>query len=189
MGAGLDRGADGVEVLDQAEVEGERGGAGGAEEVQRHARGAAVQHDRAGERADEGGELLLDDVRLDAASLPKPLTVGSPPWRTAGTDGSSSWTTTRAPGTRAATAADVGGEPLGQRLREVAAGAGVDDRAVAAGALQPGGERPRAGGLHLERAGPAAAHVVERVEVAVEELARPALVDARARDQPPAGRA
>ena len=81
---------------------------------------------------------------------------------------------------------DVGGDPLGEGLGEVAAGAGVDDGAVTAGALEAGGQRPRAGDLHLERAGPVRGDVVEGVEVAGQELLRPALVDARPRDQPPA---
>ena len=113
--------------------------------------------------------------------------MGRPPWSTAGTDGSSSWTTTRAPGTRAATVGDVRGEALGEGLGEVAPGTGVDDGAVAAGALETGRERPRTGRLHLERAGPARGDVVEGVEVAVEELPRAALVDPRPRHQPPPG--
>ena len=165
-------------------------GAGGPEEVQRRAGRAAV-HARPGPGSarDQVGELLLDDgaPRRPPACRSR-STVGSPPCRTAGTDGSSSWTTTLAPGTRAATAATWRGEPLGQGLGEVAAGTGVDDGAVAAGALQAGRQRPRAGRLHLERAGPARGDVVQRVEVAVQELPRPALVDARPRDQPPAGR-
>src|SRR4029450_8373847 len=64
----------------------------------------------------------------------------------------------------------------------------VDDGAVTPGALEPGRERPRTGDLHLERAAVARGSVVERVEVAREELPRPALIDARSRDQPPTGR-
>ena len=43
--------------------------AGRPEEVQRGARGAAVQHDRTGQGGHHGGELLLDDVRLDGRQL------------------------------------------------------------------------------------------------------------------------
>ena len=106
--------------------------------------------------------------------------MGRPPWRTAGTRRLVELDDDLGAGHPGGDGGDVRGEPLGEGLREVAAGAGVDDRAVAPGALEPGRERPRPGGLHLERAGPAVGDVVERVEVAGEELLRPALVDARA---------
>ena len=177
---GLDRGADGVEVLHQPQVEGERRRAGGAEEVQRHARGAAVHDDRDRRAAPTRSvSSCSTTVASTAASLPKPLTVGSPPCRTAGTEGSSSWTTHLRAGHPGGDGGDVRGEPLGERLREVAPGPGVDDGAVAPGALEPGRQRPRTGGLHLERPGLAAGDVVEGVEVPVQELLRPALVDAR----------
>ena len=53
-----------------------------------------------------------------ARSRPKPLAVGSAPARTAGSDGSSSWTTTcGARNAGAATLRDVPGDPLGEATR------------------------------------------------------------------------
>ena len=169
MGAGLDRRPDGVEVLHQAR---------GRRRARRprprgtgpSARAARSSAPRPGRRsgATSVGELLLDHGRLDrrpacrsrSPSAGRPAGPRAPTARRAGRRRA-------APGTRAATAATCAAMPLGEGLRQVAARAGVDDGPVAAGALQPGGQRPRPGGLHLERAGVAAGDVVEGVEVAL----------------------
>jgi hypothetical protein len=186
--AGLDRAADGVEVLDQAEVEGDRVGAGGPEEVHRHARRAAVQHDPVRQGGDHGGEFLLDHVVLDGGELAEAADGRQSALQDGGQgrlvelDDQMSSRDARG---------DLGcmsGEALGQGLREVPAGAGVDDRTVAAAALEARGQGPGPGRLHLERAGVVAGDIGERIEVAGEELPGPALVDPRARDQPPARR-
>ena len=123
-----------------------------------------------------------------AASLPKPLDGGQPALQDGGhgrfveLDDDLGSRHPRGHG------AEVGVDPLGEGLREVAAGAGVDDGAVAPGALEAGGQRPGTRDLHLERAGPARRQVVEGVEVAGQELVRPPQVDARPRDESPAGR-
>ena len=68
---------------------------------------------------------------------------------------------------------------LGQRLRELAAGAVVAEHLVAARLLDGGGQRPRAGDLRLERAGVALRLLLDRVEVLGEQRAGAAVVDAR----------
>ena len=67
-----------------------------------------------------------------------------------------------APGQPAADVGDVAAQPLGQRLRQLAAGAEVGEHPVAARSLDRGRERPRPGDLDLERAGEPCAVLLER---------------------------
>src|SRR6185312_8292801 len=83
---------------------------------------------------------------------------------------------------------DVPADALGQRLGQVAGRAGIRDRLVAVVQLDRGGKRPRARDLEFQRAGVVLGEVLEGVEVAGEEVERPAQVPARPVDQPPTGR-
>ena len=123
MGARLDRGADGVQVLHQTEVEGQRGGAGRAEEVQRRALGAAVHHDGHGQPADQLASCSSTRwPRPPAACRSRSPWAGRPAARPAprlvelDEDLGA-----RHPG---GDVGDVGGDPLGEGLREVPAGTG-----------------------------------------------------------------
>ena len=71
--------------------------------------------------------------------------------------GSSTCTRSRRLGDPAPHVGDVVAQPLGERLGELAAGAVVGEHPVAAGPLDGGGQRPRAGDLDLERPGVALA--------------------------------
>ena len=127
-------------------------------------------------------------VASTAASLPKPLTVGRPPCEHGGHRGLVELHDDRGAGYPGADGGDVGGEPFGEGLRQVAAGAGVDDRPVATGALETGGQRPWPGGLHLERSGVAPGDLVEGVEVALAGTRGPPLVHpGRGTSRQPAG--
>ena len=111
---------------------------------------------------------------------PKPDAVGTAPASTAVSAGSSTWTTSRCrAGHPAAYVGDVVAEPLGQRLRQLAAGAEVGEHLVAARPLDGRGQRPRSGDLDLERAGVPCACSSSAVEVLREQAAGPAVVDAR----------
>ena len=81
----------------------------------------------------------------------------------------------------AAQVGDVGGEPLGQRLGELAPGAEVGEHLVAARPLDGRRQRPRSGDLDLERAGVPLRLLLQPVEVLGEQAAGPAVVDARCR--------
>ena len=70
-------------------------------------------------------------------------------------------------------------QPLGEGLRQVAAGTGVRQDLVAAGPLHRGGQRPRPGHLDLDRAGEPLRLLLEPVEVLGQQAAGPAVVDAR----------
>ena len=98
-----------------------------------------------GRRRDHGGELLLDDVRLHGRQLAEAADGGQAALqhgrhrRLVQLDDDAG---ARHP---CGDVGDVGGQPLGEGLGEVAAAHRVDDRPVAAAALQAGRQRPRAG--------------------------------------------
>ena len=102
--------------------------------------------------------------------------------------GSSTWSRSGpAPGDPAAYVGQVVADPLGERLRQLAAGAVVGEHLVAARPLDGGRQRPGAGDLHLEVPGVALERLLEHVEVLAEQAAGPPLVAARRRaGQPPA---
>jgi hypothetical protein len=147
-----------------------------------------VHDHRTGQCADHGGELRLDVGRLQRRQLAEAAGGGQGALEDGGQRGLVELDDDLGPGHPPADGRHVLRHALGQRLGEVAPGAAVDDRPLAAQPLQTGGERERARGLHLERPGPALGGVVQRVEVAGEELPRPSHVDPGARDEPPAGR-
>ena len=120
---------------------------------------------------------------------PKPDAVGTAPASTAVSAGSSTWTTSRCPRRQpAAQVGDVDGEPLGQRLRQLAPGAEVGEHLVAARPLDGRRQRPRSGDLDLERAVVPLRLLLQPVEVLGEQAAGPAVVDAGCVGEPPAGR-
>ena len=80
----------------------------------------------------------------------------------------------------AAQVGDVDGEPLGQRLRELAPGTEVGEHLVPARPLDGRGQRPRSGDLDLERAGVLLRLLLQPVEILGEQAAGPAVIDARA---------
>ena len=123
-----------------------------------------------------------------AASFPKPLTVGRPPWRTAGHGGLVELHHQRRAGEAGGDRRDVCGDALGEGLREIPPRPRIHHGPVAAGPFEPGGQRPRAGRLHLERTRVPRGDVVQRVEVALQELSRAPLVHTGSRHQAPAGR-
>ena len=92
-----------------------------------------------------------------------------------------------APGDPAPHVGDVAAQPLGERLRELAAGAVVGEHPVAAGPLDGGRQRPRTGDLDLERPGVALGLLLDGVEVLGQQGPRPPVVEAGRVGQPPAG--
>ena len=88
----------------------------------------------------------------------------------------------------AADVGDVVAQPLGERLRQLAAGAVVGEHPVAARPLDGRGQRPRPGDLDLEGAGVALAVLLDGVEVLGQQRPGPAVVDAGGVGQPPPGR-
>ena len=117
-----------------------------------------------------------------------PDAVGTRPASTAGSAGSSTCTTRSAPGIRRRTSATWSRSPSASACGQLAAGAVVGEHPVAAGPLDGGGQRPRAGDLDLERAGVALGVLLDGVEVLGQQRPRPAVVDAGRVGQPPAGR-
>ena len=135
------------------------GGSGRPEEVQRRARRAAVHDDRDGRsRAISVGELLLDDVGLDRRQLAE-----AAHGRQAALEDRGHRRLVELHDERGARAAGRRRRRRGRRppRRATAPGRGGRRRPPTARsprrALEPGGQRPRPGGLHLERAGVAAA--------------------------------
>ena len=88
----------------------------------------------------------------------------------------------------AAQVGDVDGEPLGQRLGQLAPGAEVRQHLVAARPLDGRRQRPRSGDLDLERAVVPLRLLLQSVEVLGEQAAGPAVVDARCVGEPPSRR-
>ena len=83
---------------------------------------------------------------------------------------------------------DVLGEPLGERLGQLATGTVVGEHPVTARPLHGRGERPRTGDLDLHRPAVALGLLLPTVEVLREQRPRSALVDPGRVGQAPAGR-
>ena len=117
-----------------------------------------------------------------------PLALGTAPASTAGSDGSSSWSSSRAPGTRAAHLGQVPGHPLGQRRGQVADRArGRPAPAPGCGSARPW--RPASTARRhspSERPGIALGRHFQRVEIAGQQRLRAAQITARPVGQPPA---
>ncbi|MFC5040656.1 hypothetical protein [Ornithinimicrobium kibberense] len=77
------------------------------------------------------------------------------------------------------------GDPLGQGGDQVAGGPGVRQHAVAQRQPHPGGQGPRPGHLHLERARPSVEGLGQLVEVLPPQRSRPLVVATRAVDEAP----
>ena len=108
----------------------------------------------------------------------KLVTPVSRPASAAGSDGSSSCTTTGT-SSRRAISARCSGDALGEAARQVADRSGVGDRAVAVGQFEVRRQRDRPGRLHLDGARAAAQtgplpRLFERVDVLVEQARRAA---------------
>ena len=82
---------------------------------------------------------------------------------------------------------EVEADPLGQRLRQLTAGAEVGEHLVAARLLDGRGERPWSGDLDLELTAVALELLLEHVEVLGQQRTCPAVVDTRGVGEPPAG--
>ena len=120
--------------------------------------------------------------RSTARCRPNPEAVGTCARSTAPRAGSSTWSRSGpAPGDPAAYVGQVVADPLGERLRQLAAGAVVGEHLVAARPLDRRGERPGAGDLDLEVPGVALERLLEHVEVLGEQAAGPPLVAGPAR--------
>ena len=126
-----------------------------------------------------------------ARCRPKPDAVGTWAPSTAASAGSSTWTTSRSgAGHPAAYVGHVVAHALGQRLRELAAGAVVGRapcRRAASRRWRPASTGPAT--WTLNGAGAALRLLLERVEVLGEQAAGAAVVDARGVGEPPARRA
>ena len=154
---GLDGGADRVEVLDEAQVEGDRRGAGGPEEVHAASAGrSSAARPAPGTAPTRSASSCSTTLASTADSLPKPLTVGRPPCRTAGSDGSSSWTTTLGArhagsdgGRRAAVSPSARDWARSRRAPASTTARSPRVRSSPAASVHGPGD------LHLERAGPA----------------------------------
>ena len=76
---------------------------------------------------------------------------------------------------------------VGQRVGHVPDRTCIDQHAATTRQLDRRGQRPGPCELDLERSAETLAHPHERVEVALQQIRGPTLVDPRPRDQPPAG--
>ena len=116
-----------------------------------------------------------------------PLAVGTPPASTLGRAGSSSCSSTCAPGTRLRTS-PTWPRTLPRATGKVGHRAGVGERGIlAAGQLDRGRQRPRPAHCDLQRAPVAVGGLLQRVEIGGQQATRPAQVAARAGGEPPAG--
>ena len=99
-------------------------------------------------------------------SRDSPLAVGTSPPATAGRAGSSSWTTSWAPGTRLAISATWAAAPSASEAVRSATAPGIGDGHVErARQLQRGGQRPRPAQLDLERPAEAVERLLHDVQV------------------------
>ncbi len=113
--------------------------------------GAAVHQHRCVDRTDHRGESTPPRSVPPRPQGPYPLAVGTRPARTAGSDGSSSWTTRRAPGSGAAARRGAGAVPRSATRPGRAPRQGRRAPCPRAAARRLGRQRPRARRLHLQR--------------------------------------
>ena len=114
-------------------------------------------------------------------SVCSPLSVGTRPASTAGSDGSSSWSSTARRGQPARDVGHVRAQPLGQRRGQIPGRAVVVQHPAADRQVQAGRERPRPARLHLERSGVPVGELGQRVQVALEQVPGAAQVHPRPR--------
>ena len=100
--------------------------------------------DRPAQGGDDGGEFALDDLGLDGRQLAEAAHRRQAALQDGGQRGFVELDDDLGARDARGDGGGMGGDPLGEGLREVAARAGVDDGPVAPAALQARGQRPRA---------------------------------------------